>query len=137
MLKKYKIKVNGNEYEVEVEEIKDSLTGKSDEIAPAKNIELPKTVKNQAINIKPKNHETNKSSVVPSGAITISAPMPGTILRVDVKEGDLVKSGQVLLILEAMKMENEITAINDGKIASINVEKGDSVNAGDIMISVV
>ena len=68
---------------------------------------------------------------------TITAPMPGTILKVNVNAGDAVKKGQVLLILEAMKMENEIVAPADGKIASVNVAKGTSVNAGDVyMVSV-
>ena len=63
------------------------------------------------------------------------APMPGNILDVKVKAGDSVKAGDTLLILEAMKMENEISAPQDGTIASVNVRKGDVVNSGDLLIT--
>ena len=62
-------------------------------------------------------------------------PMPGNILDVKVKAGDSVKAGDTLLILEAMKMENEISAPQDGTIASVNVRKGDVVNSGDLLIT--
>lgn len=68
-----------------------------------------------------------------AGATTVSAPMPGNILDVKVKPGDSVKAGDVLMILEAMKMENEISAPQDGTIASVNVRKGDVVNSGDTL----
>jgi biotin carboxyl carrier protein len=61
--------------------------------------------------------------------------MPGTVLDVKVKEGDSVTNGQVLVVLEAMKMENEIFAPADGTVASVNVGKGASVNAGDVLVS--
>jgi biotin carboxyl carrier protein len=60
--------------------------------------------------------------------------MPGTILDIKVSAGDTVKNGDVLLILEAMKMENEITAMGDGKVVSVNVTKGASVDAGDVLV---
>ena len=65
----------------------------------------------------------------------VTAPMPGTILNIGVTVGDIVKKGQVLVILEAMKMENEIVAPSDGTVASINVASGTSVNAGDLLVS--
>ena len=65
----------------------------------------------------------------------INAPMPGTILDVKVSAGDAVKSGDVLAILEAMKMENEIMAPSDGTVAGVHVKKGDSVNSGDLLVS--
>lgn len=65
--------------------------------------------------------------------MSVSAPMPGNILDVRVKPGDSVKAGDTLLILEAMKMENEISAPQDGTIASVNVAKGDTVNSGDLL----
>ncbi|MEN8907089.1 MAG: biotin/lipoyl-containing protein [Clostridiales bacterium] len=138
MLKKYKIKVNGNEYEVEVEEIKENNVNKANNNTPVKRSEEVKTsnVKTDVKESKKNVKESKKSTSVPSGATTINAPMPGTVLRVDVSEGDLVDNGQVLMILEAMKMENEITSVKNGKVASINVQKGDSVNAGEILISV-
>ena len=70
-----------------------------------------------------------------AGAVAVKAPMPGNILDVKVKAGDSVKAGDVLAILEAMKMENEIVAPQDGTVASVNVNKGDTVNSGDTLVS--
>ena len=70
-----------------------------------------------------------------AGAVAVKAPMPGNILDVKVKAGDSVKAGDVLAILEAMKMENEIVAPQDGTVASVNVNKGDTVNSGDVLVS--
>ena len=64
----------------------------------------------------------------------VAAPMPGTILDIKVKVGDEVSEGQVLLILEAMKMENDIPATATGKVAAINVNKGDTVNSNDVLV---
>ena len=68
-----------------------------------------------------------------AGAVTVSAPMPGNILDVRVQPGASVKAGDTLMILEAMKMENEISAPQDGTIASVNVRKGDTVSSGDVL----
>lgn len=124
-MKKYLIKVNGNQYEVEVEEVKD---GNAEVLQPA--------VRTAAEPVRTSPAVPEKNSAVPKGASTVTAPMPGTILKIDVSAGDTVKKGQVLLILEAMKMENEITAPADGKIASVNVSKGSAVNAGDVLVSI-
>ena len=70
-----------------------------------------------------------------AGAVAVKAPMPGNILDVKVAAGASVKAGDVLVILEAMKMENEIVAPQDGTVASINVHKGDTVNSGDTLVS--
>lgn len=69
------------------------------------------------------------------GAVAVNAPMPGNILDVRVKPGDSVKAGDTLVVLEAMKMENEISAPQDGTIASVNVAKGDTVGSGDLLCS--
>ena len=129
-MKKFLIKVNGNQYEVEVEEIRDGIAiqESSSQVKAA-----PSAAPAPAAAPKPAAPVANTS--VPAGASTINAPMPGTILSVNVNTGDMVKKGQVLLILEAMKMENEIVAPADGKVVSVNVAKGASVNAGDVMIS--
>lgn len=68
-----------------------------------------------------------------AGAVSVNAPMPGNILDVKVKPGDSVKAGDTLLILEAMKMENEISAPQDGTIASVDVHKGDVVDSGALL----
>ena len=70
-----------------------------------------------------------------TGAVAINAPMPGNILDVRVAPGDSVKAGDTLLILEAMKMENEISAPQDGTIATIDVRKGDTVSSGDLLVT--
>ena len=75
------------------------------------------------------------ASPAAAGAVEVKAPMPGNILDVKVAAGASVKAGDVLVILEAMKMENEIVAPQDGTVASINVHKGDTVNSGDTLVS--
>jgi len=115
--KTYHIKLNGKVYEVEIEEVK-----ASESIAPtAETIEKPQ-------------NEVKKEEQVVSGGESITAPMPGTITNILVKENDSVKKGQVLAILEAMKMENEIVAPCDGAITSISVDKGQNVNPGDTLL---
>ncbi|WP_332843060.1 biotin/lipoyl-containing protein [Paraclostridium sp. AKS73] len=84
----------------------------------------------------PKAQPKQTQNAPSAGGGTISAPMPGTINDVRVKVGDSVKKGQVLLILEAMKMENEIMASSDGTVKSVDVSKGASVSAGDALITI-
>ena len=127
-MKKFLIKVNGNQYEVEVEEVKvENVAAKTVEpvkAAPIATVAAPA----------PKPAVQDKIATAPAGATTITSPMPGTILKVNVNTGDAVKKGQVLLILEAMKMENEITSHVDGIVAEIKVAKGACVSANDILV---
>ena len=69
------------------------------------------------------------------GSETVTAPIPGVIQEVNVKAGQAVKNGEVLLVLEAMKMKNNITALHDGKVASVSVNKGDSVTHGQVLMT--
>ena len=126
MIKKFNVKVNGNSYEVEVEEIKDGVQP----VAPA--VQRPAAAPAPAapVAVAPK----AAPAVAVAGAGTVSAPMPGTVLDIMVKEGDVVKSGQVCVILEAMKMENELPAPCDGTVKSVNVTKGASVNTADVLV---
>lgn len=128
-MKKYLIKVNGNQYEVEVEEVKTAESAQ-----PAK-AAAPATAPKAAPVAAPKAQPAVSSDNAAQGSTVIKAPMPGTILKVNVNAGDTVKKGQVLLILEAMKMENELTAPTDGKVATVNVAKGSAVNVGDVLVS--
>lgn len=125
------INVNGNSYEVEVEEIKD---GVAQTITPApKAAPAPKAT--PAPKAAPAPKATPAPKAAPGGGGNVTAPMPGNIFKVQVKPGDAVKKGDVLIILEAMKMENEIFAPQDGTIASVEVAEGASVNSGDVLVT--
>ena len=111
-MKKYRVNVNGTEYEIAIELM--------DDAAPA-----------------PAPAPTAAPAPVNGGAgERVSCPMPGTILAVNVGVGDTVSEGQVLMVLEAMKMENEIMAPCAGKITSVNVTKGASVESGALLCTI-
>ena len=126
-MKKYNITVNGTTYEVLVEEA-DAVSATATYAAPAP------VVTPVAAPAAPK--AAPKAATVASGAAKVTSPMPGTILAVKVSVGQQVKKGDVICVLEAMKMENDVPAPQDGVIASVNVQKGASVNAGDVLASV-
>ena len=124
-MKYYNITVNGVAYSVSVEE---TAAGAAPVAAPA----APAAPKAPAA---PAAAPKAAAPAGAAGAVTVKAPMPGNILDVKVSAGASVKAGDVLVILEAMKMENEIVAPQDGTVASINVNKGDTVNSGDVLVS--
>ncbi len=127
-MKKFNITVNGKSYEVDVEEIGGvpSAPTSPRAAAPAPRAAAPKAAP-KAAKAAPK--------AAPSGnGTSITAPMPGTIFELKVSEGDSVSAGDVVLVLEAMKMENEITSQVDGTVTSILVKTGDSVNGGDVLV---
>ncbi len=109
-MKKYRVTVNGTAYEIELEE----LTG----AAPAAPAAAPAPA---------------PAAAAPAGGEQVTSPMPGTILDVKVSQGAAVKKGDVLMILEAMKMENEIMCPCDGKVASIHASKGTAVESGTLL----
>lgn len=121
-MKNYTITVNGNVYEVTVEE---GFTGAAS--APKAAAPAPKAAPAAAPKAAPAPAAAPAGA---AGALAVTAPMPGKILGVKASAGQAVKRGQVLLILEAMKMENEIVAPQDGTVATINVAVGDSVEPG-------
>ena len=121
-MRKFNITVNGVAYEVEVEEVAAGETAAAPAVKAA-----PKVAPAPAAKAAP------KAAPVANGT-KVSAPMPGTILDVKVQQGASVKKGDILVILEAMKMENEILAPQDGAVAQVNVSKGASVNSGDVLV---
>ena len=122
-MKRFSVTVNGVSYDVTVEEIKDGTA------APAP-VNAPAAAPNAAPAPKAAPAQTGTA-----GAIKVKAPMPGTIMKVNVNVGDTVKKGDVLCVLEAMKMENDISAPQDGKVASVNVQKGASVQSEEVIIT--
>ena len=137
-MKKFLIKVNGSQYEVEVEEVRDGsllmpTSGVTATVASAAaTVSSPDQSKSPAVAPAAETKEAPGGLI---GEVKITSPMPGTILKVVANSGDKVMKGQVLVILEAMKMENEIVAPSDGIVATINVFSGTSVNAGDLLVS--
>lgn len=130
-MRKFIINVNGNSYEVEVEEVdgvktEEKPVTKSVESA-VKSIPTPKVARGSKTEVK-------KEVSVSEGQEVIQAPMPGNIWNVLVNEGDTIKAGDVLFILEAMKMQNEIVSPRDGKVASISVKDGQIVSTGEKLI---
>lgn len=121
-MRKFMINVNGKSYEVEVEEV-----GGSSFSAPAAPAQAAPT---QAAPAQAPKAQAPQGS---NGAVKVASPMPGTILKIIANVGDKVTKGQPIIVLEAMKMENDIVAPEDGTVASINVTNGQSVNSGDII----
>lgn len=134
-MRKFVINVNGNQYEVEVEEVggvSQPVTYAAPVAAAAPAAPAPAAPKAAAPKAAPAPAPVSSGA---AGSVKVTAPMPGTILDVKVKPGQAVKKGDVLMILEAMKMENEIVAPQDGTVASVNTSKGSSVNSGDLLAS--
>ena len=121
---KYKVTLNGRTYEVEVEAGKAMLLSEYEAIAPAPAAAAPAAAPVAAAPAAP------AAPVVTGAGEAVNAPMPGNILKVNVKAGDVVKSGTVLVVLEAMKMENEIMAPKDGTVTQVLVSKGSTVDTG-------
>ncbi len=134
-MKKFLIKVNGNQYEVEVDEVRDGSVPAYTPVVSAPVASAPVSAPAAPAPAPAPAAEKKPVTGGAVGSVKVSAPMPGTILKVVAGVGDSVKRGDVLVILEAMKMENEIVAPSEGVVASINVTKGTSVNAGDLLAS--
>jgi len=143
-MKKFKFKINGNQYNAEVLSVEDNIaeidingTKYVVEVDKAmQTVKTPKLVRSVSVPSTDSHPSVAKTSSpsAPKGGGTIKSPLPGVILEIFVKVGDVVNIGQRLLVLEAMKMENNIEADKAGKIVSIAKNKGDSVMEGDVLI---
>lgn len=127
-MRKFNVNVNGTLYEVEVDEIQASAAAapaRKPIPAAAPKAAAPKAAAPKAAPARP--------AAAPAGAETVKAPMPGNILEVRVKDGQAVQAGDVLFILEAMKMENEIMAPAAGTVSGVAVQKGSAVATGAVL----
>jgi glutaconyl-CoA/methylmalonyl-CoA decarboxylase subunit gamma len=128
-MRKFIISVNGQQFDVEVEEVKNGSRPRP--AVSQAGTSVSETAKKSVTSGPSPAAATNGSSV------KVNAPMPGNILKINVNKGDAIKHGQSLLVLEAMKMENEITAPANGKVADIKVSQGECVTAGQILVEII
>jgi biotin carboxyl carrier protein len=143
-MKRYKFTINGNQYQTEILSIEDNVAEievngtkyyveVNRDIKPVKTPKLVRTVAVPSTDNVPQVAKTSRPEG-PKGAGSIKSPLPGVILEVLVREGDVVKLGQRLIVLEAMKMENNIDADRSGKVISVLKHKGDAVMEGDVLL---
>ena len=143
-MKKFKFNIHGNQYDAEIISVEDNIatveingtsyTVEVDKsIQPTKTPKLMRSVSVPSTDSHPSQVKTSGPGS-PKGSGSIKSPLPGTILELYVREGDKVKIGQKLLMLEAMKMENNINSDKEGIVLAINKHKGDSVMEGDVLI---
>ncbi|MBV5314359.1 MAG: biotin/lipoyl-binding protein [Prolixibacteraceae bacterium] len=143
-MKKFKLTINGNQYETEILSVEDNIAEvevngtlyKVEVDKTMKAVKTPKLVRQTVVPSTDSHPSVAKTSSpsAPKGTGSIHSPLPGVILEMFVREGDIVKMGQKLLMLEAMKMENNIEADKAGKVVSILKHKGDNVMEGDVLI---
>lgn len=136
-MKSFKYTINGNVYKVHINSVVDDIAEVEVNGIPY-NVKMEKPAKKQVVTLKrpaqvpttPSGEPVISRPSTPSVAGAVKSPLPGVILSVDCKVGDVVKRGQKILVLEAMKMENIVNADRDGKIVEVKVNKGDSVLEG-------
>ena len=136
MLRKFKINVDGTEYKVEMEEIGAPVPTPADAVAAPVAAPAPAAAPAPVAAPAPAAAPAAESAATPAGDGAQTAPMPGKILDIKMGVGQAVKKNDVVMILEAMKMENEIVAESDGTIKGIHVDKGDMVNPGDPLFTI-
>ena len=140
-MKTYKITVNGQAYNVTVEETAGGVASAvpaaiapAPAVVPAPAAAAPAPVSTPAPAATPA--APASAPKVASGGTRVESPLPGALLDYKVREGDRVKKGQVIVLIEAMKMENEIVSPCDGTVGTILIERGDSVNPGDLIMTI-
>ncbi len=148
-MKKYSLKINGNQYEVKIDDINEASTlahvtvngtkydveiqgGKA---AAVKKPQIASAPEATGLSVTPKTPIATKPAAVPAATgAKVTCPLPGTVIAIKVKEGDTVAAGQTLVVLEAMKMENNIDAERGGVVKQILVSAGATVMEGDVLI---
>ena len=149
-MKKYSLKINGNQYEVKIDDVNEASTvahvtvngtkydveiegGKAKPVSKPQVIAAPEAT---GLSVTPKTPIATKPAAVaaPASGYKVTCPLPGTILAVNVKEGDTVAAGQTVVVLEAMKMENNIDAERAGVVKQILVSAGSTVMEGDVLL---
>ena len=149
-MKKYSLKINGNPYEVKIEDINESSTmarvtvngvkydveiegGKASAVKKPQVVAAPEAT---GLSVTPKTPIATKPAAPAAAAsgLKVTCPLPGTIISLNVKEGDTVAAGQTLLVLEAMKMENNIDAERGGVVKQVLVQSGATVMEGDVLL---
>ena len=137
-MKKFKFTIRGNEYEVHINSFEDNIA-EIDVNGSIYQVELEEQVKTTKTPklVRSKPVQTKETKPKPAAGLSrVEAPLPGTIFKVIAKEGDEVKKGQSIMVLEAMKMENNILAEKDGVVNIIHVSEGDAVLQGDILVEI-
>ncbi len=143
-MKEYNYKIKGQDFNVKIENVEGDIAtvevnGIQFDVQLEKPVVQPKPVV-RAVAAPVKTVEAPKAAVeaaqVAAGVTVVSAPLPGTINDIKVTVGQTVKKGDTLIVLEAMKMENNIDCERDGKIASVNVNKGDTVMEGSVLVTI-
>lgn len=145
-MKKFKMTINGNQYEVDIKNVEDNIAevevnGTTYQVEVDKKIQSSKTPRLVRSAASPSTDsipstKITSSPAAPKGVGLVKSPLPGVILNIHVREGDVVKVGDKLITLEAMKMENNVNADKPGKILSIKVRQGDSVLEGDLLVEI-
>ena len=149
-MKKYSLKINGNSYEVKIDDINEASTlahvtvngtkynveiegGKAVAVKKPQVIAAPEAT---GLSVTPKTPIATKPAAAPvaAGGLKVACPLPGTVISINVKEGDTVSAGQTLIVLEAMKMENNIDAERGGVVKQVLVQAGATVMEGDVLL---
>lgn len=137
-MKTFKFKINGQKYDVEIKNFEDKtaqieVNGTTFEVEVESDVPQSKTPK--LVRKPVQLHDVGKNvKMGASGPSIVKAPLPGSIFQIKVANGDAVKKGQVILIMEAMKMENDVLAEKDGVVSAIKVNVGDAVLQGDVLV---
>jgi biotin carboxyl carrier protein len=140
-MKKYKFTISGDEYDVHIKDIEDNVAsievnGTKYEVViqgEVKSTKTPRLVRKPVVQQPGEGLIKKQQS---TGGTAVKAPLPGTIFKINVAVGDQVKSGDKLLVMEAMKMENQILAEKDGEISAIKVKEGDAVLQDDVLLEI-